>query len=355
MVAMKENVPLKNLSTIHTGGNAEFFAACKNERDVIDALQFAKAQSLPVSVLGGGSNSLISDAGVPGLVLKIEMEGLTVSPSGLAVAQAGVSWDSFVSEMCRQSMSGVEALSGIPGLVGATPIQNVGAYGQDVSETIKSVRAVNRKSLQTHVFTNQDCHFSYRNSRFKSEESDQWVVTEVTFQLDPKADPEPKYDEVKRAIESDPRWKQAGRNQKILMIRELVLKIRASKGMVIDPSDPDSVSLGSFFTNPIIDGSVKMAIETKALQRHVPKIPVFHKSGDNLWKVSAAWLIENSGISKGFELGSAKISSKHVLAITNPGRATTSDILKLQHFIEDAVYKTFNIKLEREPIFIGTI
>lgn len=353
MVAIKENISLKQLSTIQTGGPAEFLAVCKNDRDIIDALHYAKARALPVEVLGGGSNSLISDAGVKGLVLKIELEGFTVNESGLAVVSAGVSWDFFVAEMCRQAMTGVEALSGIPGLVGATPIQNVGAYGQEVSETIKSVRAIHRQTFKTHTFSNDDCRFSYRNSRFKSEEPGQWIVTEVTFQLDPTAQPSPRYEELKRAVLNDSRWSESSRGEKILLTREHVLKIRAAKGMVINPSDADSVSLGSFFTNPLINDSMRGAIEQKAKDLKTKTTPIFHRSGDNLWKASAAWLIENSGISKGFTLGSAKISSKHVLAITNPGNATTSDILKLQMFVEDAVYKTFSIRLEREPVFLG--
>ena len=353
MVTIKENISLKNLSTIKTGGAAKYFVICKNERDIIDALQHANARSLPVTVLGGGSNSLISDSGVDGLVLKVELDGYTLSESGLAVAAAGVSWDFFVAEMCRQSMSGIESLSGIPGLVGATPIQNVGAYGQEVSETIQSVRAINRTNFQTKIFSNKDCQFAYRNSRFKSQEKDQWIVTEVSFQLNPKTEPTPKYEELKRAVAIDPRWHQSDREEKILLLREHVLKIRSGKGMVLDPSDPDSVSLGSFFMNPIVDDWMKHLIEAKATELNTSTSPVFHKAGDNLWKASAAWLIENSGIKKGFTLGAAKISSKHVLAITNPGDATTSDILKLQLYVEDAVHKMFKVRLEREPLFLG--
>lgn len=353
MISIKEHIPLGNLSTIQTGGHAQFFAICKNERDVIDALQYANSNSLPITVLGGGSNSLISDEGIHGLVIKIEIDGFTLTASGLVSVGAGVSWDFFVAEMCRQGMCGVEALSGIPGLVGATPIQNVGAYGQEVAETIKSLRAINRKTLETIIFSKQDCAFAYRSSLFKTMAKDQWIITEVSFQLDPQGEPKPKYEELKKAIAEDSRWSISSREEKLLLLREHVLKIRAKKGMVLDPSDPDSISLGSFFTNPIIDGPTKLLVEQISKSLKTTSDPVFHKTGDNLWKLSAAWLIENSGIKKGFVLGTARVSTKHVLAITNPGAASTSDILKLQEYIQAQVSKTFKVNLEREPVFLS--
>jgi UDP-N-acetylmuramate dehydrogenase len=352
MISIKQNVPLKNLSTIHTGGNAQFFATCKNERDIIDALQHAASHSIPVTVLGGGSNSLISDNGIRGLVLKIELDGFSISSSGLTTSGAGVSWDLLVAETCRQGMTGVEALSGIPGLVGATPIQNVGAYGQEVAETIKSLRAINRKTLETRIFSNAECSFSYRNSRFKETDKDSWIITEVSFQLDAKEEPKPRYEELQKSLLNDNRWSLSNREEKLLLVREHVLKIRAQKGMVLDPSDHDTVSLGSFFTNPLIDQNTKQVIEERASSLKTKSPPVFHKSGDKLWKISAAWLIESSGVTKGFAMGKARISSKHVLAITNPGEATTLDILQLQRHVESQVLKVFNVQLQREPVFL---
>jgi UDP-N-acetylmuramate dehydrogenase len=353
MIDVKENIPLNRLTTLCTGGTARWFISCASPDDIIEALKFAKASNLEVFVLGGGSNLLISDRGFDGLVIQIALTNLTFEPKGLVTAGAGVNWDYFVETSCERGLSGIEALSGIPGLVGATPVQNVGAYGQDVSETITSVTAINRKTLDTQVFPNKDCEFSYRQSRFKSRDKNLWVISAVQLQLSETSEPNAKYDELKTSLASDAKWTLGNRLQKITAIREHVLKIRASKGMVINPLDPDTRSVGSFFVNPIVTTAIKDHVTQVALQLDASRIPVAHAAGDNLWKLSAAWLIEHSGVTKGFTLGRARISTKHVLALTNPGDGSTGDILALADHVQNAVQSTFGILLEREPVFVG--
>lgn len=353
MPMIQENIDLSQLTTIKTGGRARYLVECASELDIIDALKHAHSQNLRVLVLGGGSNSLISDQGFDGLVIKIVSQGLSETEGGLVTASAGVMWDEFVSLMCSRGLSGIEAMSGIPGLVGATPVQNVGAYGQEVSETIHSVRAIHRKTLTIRNFNALDCEFAYRDSRFKSREKNQWIITEVVFQLSHSAEPQPKYEELKRALADDHQWTSGVRTQKILAVRNQVLKIRASKGMVLDPADSDTYSLGSFFVNPIVTTKEKdwviSAAKAKGLSGAVPA----HSAGDNLWKLSAAWLIENSGIKKGYSLGRAKVSTKHVLAITNPHLATTTEVLALAIHIKQSVFGAFGIDLQQEPEFIA--
>jgi UDP-N-acetylmuramate dehydrogenase len=340
------------MSTIRTGGLAEYFVICNNEQDIIAALLHGKSSQLPVTVLGGGSNSLISDQGVKGLVIKMASTELRFNSQGHAAAAAGVPWDQFVEEACRRGLTGLEALSGIPGFVGACPIQNIGAYGQEVATSIQSVRAIHKESLETRVFSNEDCKFAYRSSFFKTYPNNPWIITEVQFQLDPTAETKPSYLDLQDSLSADTRWSCSQRLEKILLVREHVLRIRAKKGMVLNPADPDSISLGSFFINPVVDDNTKSNVEAKANALGAKSRPPLFQAGDRRWKISAAWLIENSGIRKGFSLGRAKVSSKHVLAITNPGGASTTDILHLQKYIENQVKNVFQIKLEREPVFL---
>lgn len=352
MPAIKKNIDLGPLTTIKTGGPAAYFIECAGEADILKALQFAHSKNLRIYVLGGGSNSLVSDRGFDGVVIKIANDNLNINEDGRVCAGAGVLWDQLVSEACHQGLSGIEAMSGIPGLVGATPVQNVGAYGQEVSETIESVKAIHRITLSTKIFSAVECDFSYRNSRFKGAEKDQWIITEVIFQLSPKLKPRPKYQELLNALTSDSDWNSEDRLQKILAIRNHVLKIRSSKGMVLNPNDPDTFSLGSFFVNPIVSAAVKDHIFNFAKVKNLSQSPPAHPAGDNMWKLSAAWLIENSGIKKGETRGRAKISSKHVLAITNPNSATTAEILDLADHIQKSVNSEFGVQLEREPVFV---
>jgi UDP-N-acetylmuramate dehydrogenase len=354
MTTIAENIPLKDRTTICTGGPARYFATCNSEEDVKVALLFAKLKSLPVLIMGGGSNLLIPDEGFPGIVLDIMVPGVMFASDQCVTVGAGVIWDDFVADTCRRGLCGVETLSGIPGRIGAAPIQNVGAYGQEVSHTITRVKALNRETLETREFSNQDCKFAYRHSLFKTQEGAKWIILSVTFQLNSADLPTPSYEELQKSLVSDPHWNGASRAEKISLIRAHVLRIRSGKGMVLDPHDLDSRSVGSFFVNPIVDASTLDRVVQVAVKQNFGQKPVFYPAGENLWKLSAAWLIEKAGISKGQYLGRARVSTKHVLALTNPSKtATTADVLALALKIQHRVEELFGIKLVREPVLVS--
>lgn len=348
-----EYEPLKNHTTMHTGGAARYFLKCATLDDIKNGLAFAKTKKLEVLVLGGGSNILISDQGFSGVVLHLETKELSIESDGMVTASAGINWSSLVETCCQKGLSGMEALAGIPGLVGATPIQNVGAYGQEVSHLILNVQALDKVSLKTITFSASECQFGYRQSRFKTSDLDQFIITSVIFQLSPNLRPHPRYDELKVSLEADTRWSKASRLEQITLMKEHVLRLRASKGMLLDPNDPDSRSVGSFFINPVVAQSTKEKIELIVSKENVTRPFVAHPSSNGQWKLSAAWLIENSGIHRGQTLSGARVSTKHVLALTNPGQASTRDILALADLINSSVEKKFGIRLEREPVIIS--
>lgn len=348
-----ENISLKNLTTIATGGPARFFVRCTTDDEINQALTLAKSRNLAVFTLGGGSNLLVSDRGFPGLVIQVAMESFSIKSDGLVFASAGLNWDRLVAECCSRGLTGLEAMSGIPGLVGATPIQNVGAYGQEVSNVISEVHAIDRSTLRNVIFKAEDCRFGYRQSRFKSTDDGKFIITAVTFKLSPTAVPIPKYEELKLALESEQRWQGSSREQKLMLLREFVLKIRAKKGMLLDAKDPDTRSVGSFFMNPIVSEDIKVKIEEIASQGISSRPFSAHRSADGLWKLSAAWLIESAGIKRGQSLGGARVSTKHVLALTNPGQASTREILALADLITSKVEQKYGIRLEREPVLLG--
>jgi UDP-N-acetylmuramate dehydrogenase len=351
-IEIKENIHLAPLTTLQVGGNARYFVTAETEDAVIDSLAFAEEKGLSVFILGGGSNVLISDAGVDGLVLHIAIKGseFRVSSSGsensergtfnskLITAGAGEDWDGFVRYCVENDLAGVECLSGIPGFVGGTPVQNVGAYGQEVAESIVSVRCYDRQQRELVTLTNAECGFSYRKSIFNSTHRDRYVVLSVTFALRRGGGPKVVY---KDLIE------HFGERQPTLAdVREAVLKIRRSKSMVIDAADPNSRSAGSFFKNPIV--SREKLAELQAQIGIIPNFPF----GDEV-KIPAAWLIEKSGLHKGFALGNAGISSNHTLAIINRGGATANDILLLKNEIQRTVADKFGTMLDPEPVFVG--
>ena len=352
MVNITEHIQLSTHTTLRTGGPARYFALCASSQEILEALNFAKKNNLKVFVLGCGSNLLVSDGGFSGLVVKIAADKITHDSAGLVTAGAGVVWDDLVKDCCDRSLCGIEALSGIPGLVGAAPVQNIGAYGQEVSETITSVTAIHRQTLTTKVFSNEECEFGYRQSLFKLKGQDQWIITEVSFHLHTTKTPIPKYEELKLALEKNTEWQRGDRKSKITAIRHEVLKIRSTKGMVLDSKDPDTRSVGSFFVNPIVSLSEKERIFARARALACSRQPTAHPAGNSQWKLSAAWLIENSGIKKGQALGKARVSTKHVLAITNPNDASTKEVLELAALISAAVWQQFGIELEKEPIFV---
>jgi UDP-N-acetylmuramate dehydrogenase len=307
---------------------------------VLDALRWASTRALPVLVVGGGSNLVIGDGGFDGLVVRMATRGQAFSAPGaagevLATAAAGEPWDAFVAEAVARGLAGLECLSGIPGLAGATPIQNVGAYGQEVGETIRSVRAVERATGAIVELSPADCAFAYRDSAFRRA-PERYVVLGVTFALRPGGAPTLRYRELADAL--------AGSTATLADARATVLALRARKSMVIDPADPNRRSAGSFFTNPIVDAAVADALGPEA-----PRWP----AGPGRVKLSAGWLIEHAGISKGTRRGAVGVSSRHALALVHHGGGTTADLIALAREVRAAVLARFGVTLSPEPIFVG--
>jgi UDP-N-acetylmuramate dehydrogenase len=339
-IEIRENVPLAPLTTLRVGGAARYFAFARSEADVVEAFDLAARDNHEVFVLGGGSNILVSDDGFPGLVIHINLEGVSRDGTVVTVA-AGEDWDPFVAFCVQNDLAGVECLSGIPGFVGGTPVQNVGAYGQDVSETIVSVRCFDRSKNEFVDLANKDCGFGYRTSIFNTTERDRYVVLSVTYELTPNGRPKIEYKDLRDHF--------GKREPTLAEVREAVLKIRRSKSMVIDPDDPNSRSAGSFFKNPIIPNSFLSDIEERLVIQNVPHFRV----NDTEVKIPAAWLIENAGFFKGYMHGNAGISANHSLAIINRGGAAAAEIISLKNEIQDAVRKRFGIELQPEPVFVG--
>lgn len=344
IIRVLENIPLAPLTTIKIGGNARFFVKAENERQIIEAVRFAAEHEFELFVLGGGSNVLISDKGFDGLVLHIALQGMAFGSEKNGIvpvtAQAGENWDDLVGICVENQLQGLECLSGIPGLVGGTPVQNVGAYGQEVSETITTVRVFDRKSDEILELSNADCKFSYRSSIFNSSEKDRFIVLAVTFDLKRNAPPKLVYSELCNFF--------AGQPADLRKVREAVLQIRRSKSMVIDENDVNSRSAGSFFKNPIISNEKMEEIRNSFGER----VPSFAVTEDSV-KIPAAWLIENSGFHKGFEHGNIGLSKKHSLAIVNFGAATADEAIEFKNLIQENVRSKFGIELNPEPIFVG--
>jgi UDP-N-acetylmuramate dehydrogenase len=334
---LRENVSLGPLTTLGIGGAARYFVEARSDSDVAEAVKFSRDRQLKLFVLGGGSNVLIADNGFDGLVLQVGVPGIAEA-GGLITAGAGEEWDEFVAYCVKHELAGVECLSGIPGFIGGTPVQNVGAYGQEVSGTIVSVRCFDREGSKFVTLANAECGFTYRTSVFNSTRRDRYVVLDVTFRLVPGGQPKIVY---KDLIEHF-----AGRTPSLAEVREAVLAIRSAKSMVIDAADPNSKSAGSFFKNPVVDRRKLEDIRT--LVDHVP----YFEFGERV-KIPAAWLIERSGFEKGFALGNAGISTKHTLALINRGYARSSEIIALKEMIQRSVGAKFGIDLEPEPVFVG--
>jgi UDP-N-acetylmuramate dehydrogenase len=352
-VLLQENIPLAPLTTIRTGGPARYFVEARNVGEVQQAVSLARSNNLPLFVLGGGSNLLVADAGWPGMALKVAIEGINqVQRSGrdpegkiLFDAGAGESWDKFVSHAVMARCAGVECLSGIPGSVGGTPVQNVGAYGQEVSETIASVQVLDLKDNQVRELCPDACEFSYRTSIFNTTERGRFIVLRVTYALTPGGNPHITYADLQRHFEG----RETPPN--LAETREAVRHIRARKGMLIVPGDPDCQSAGSFFKNPVLSEDQHKDLEQRAAARGltVPTYPAL----ETRKKVSAAWLVERSGFAKGFGSGRAGISSRHALAIVNRGGATAADVLALKEQIQHRVEEIWGVRLEPEPVMVG--
>ena len=334
----QENVPLAPLTTIGIGGPARFYVRAKTVDEIREALGWGEGKE--IFILGGGSNLLIADEGFPGLVLHIDLRGITIESEGMVKVAAGEPWDSFVAMAVSRGWAGVECLSGIPGSTGATPIQNVGAYGQDVSETVARVEVLDRQTGLVRTLTNAECRFGYRSSLFKNHEPGRYVVLNVTFRLRPGGEPTVRYPELRSYLGDAAGDLQA--------VRDAVIAIRKRKGMVIDPNDPDTRSDGSFFMNPVITTKSYESISTKS-DITIPNYP----GGDGMVKLSAAWLIEQAGFKKGFSHGNVGLSTKHTLAIVNRGGGTAREVRELVNIIQQRVREKFGVELHPEPNFIG--
>jgi UDP-N-acetylmuramate dehydrogenase len=339
--ALQENQSLSAWTTFGVGGPARYFVNAQSEADVRAALDFATTRKIPVFVLGGGSNLLVADRGFPGLVLRVGLKGRVWEGSQLRAA-AGEDWDAVVAECVDRGLGGVECLSGIPGLVGGTPVQNVGAYGQEVSETIVSVRALDRQTGATTTLSPDQCGFSYRTSIFNSTRRDCYLILEVTYALKQNAAPQVKYPDLVRRFEG------SAAPPTLLDVRRVVREVRQSKGMLLVNGDPDCRSAGSFFKNPILTETQYAALQSGAAET-VPRYPA---SSGNI-KTSAAWLIERAGFRKGFAIGPAAVSSKHTLAIVNRGGSRAEDLLTLAKTIRRGVEDKFGVRLVPEPVFVG--
>ena len=345
MLQAETNVPLAPLTTIGIGGPARYFFRARTVDEIIDALAWARDHKQPVFVLGGGSNLLISDAGFDGLVLQIDLHGITVESNvgthAMVKVAAGEPWDNFVKFAVVRAWAGIECLAGIPGSTGATPIQNVGAYGQEVSETIARVEALDRTTGRVVWFTNEECRFGYRSSLFKNVERERYVVLSVTFRLRRSGEAAVKYPELQKYVEEN----RIARND-LRGVRGAVITIRKRKGMVLDARDPDTRSDGSFFMNPVIT-----AAQFEEFAQLAPDAPHF-PAGDDV-KLSAAWLIEHAGFSKGFTHGNVGLSTKHSLAIVNRGGGKASEVVELVTMIQESVREKFGVEIQPEPNFIG--
>ena len=320
---------LAPLTTLHLGGPAEQLVEAHSEDELVAAVR-----SGPALVLAGGSNVVIADAGVPGTVVLVRTRGIERDGTQLVV-QAGEPWDDVVAYCVAEGLQGFECLSGIPGSTGATPIQNVGAYGQDVSETVEWVRVYDRETDRVDVLDATACGFGYRSSALKYR--DRWTVLAVAFRLraDPLSGPL-RYGELMRTLNAE--------RAPLADVRAAVLGLRRGKGMVIDPGDPDSVSAGSFFTNPILEAAAFAAL---------PGTPPAFPEPDGRVKTSAAWLIEHAGFTRGYGNGHARISTKHTLALVNRGEATTAELMALAREIAGGVRDAFGVALVPEPVLVG--
>ncbi|TGL24003.1 UDP-N-acetylmuramate dehydrogenase [Leptospira yanagawae] len=359
---VQNNVPLAPLTTFRLGGQAKFLIIIKTIEDLKNAIQFCRTESHPFLILGGGSNTIFRDSGFEGVVLLIQIPGIRCLNANdkevIYEVGAGVIWDHFVEYTVKQGLTGVECLSGIPGSVGASPIQNIGAYGQEVKDTILNVQCLDEQ-YNLITLSNQECNFTYRNSEFKSGKFKQYIVTSVTFRLSKILEPCLEYPEVKKLWNSI----KIGTNQsqskvqpqdderivEINSLRELIIGLRKKKSMVIDESDPNTRSAGSFFTNPIISQNEADSFLSLTKKMNLPTPPIFdEKSGFK--KLSAAWLIEHSGIKKGdLYPGGVGVSTNHCLGLINI-QGTTNALLAMAESIQKRVYETFLIHLEIEPV-----
>jgi UDP-N-acetylmuramate dehydrogenase len=350
---IRRDVPLAPLTTFELGGAARFFCQVATSDDAIWALGWAGDQNLPVFVVGGGSNVVVGDAGFAGLVLQPVARGTEFRSYGdhvLLEAQAGEPWDDVVAAAVARDLVGIECLSGIPGTAGATPIQNVGAYGQEVADTISSLRVLDRRTLEVRELPAAECGFAYRNSIFRRDPG-QAIVLSASFALRPGAQPVVAYRELAHAL--------AGRARPSLSeVRQAVLDLRRKKSMLYDARDPDRRSAGSFFTNPIVSADQAAALVAQALGENlvqapeeVPQYPL----PDGRVKLAAGWLVERAGVKRGLRMGPVGVSRRHALALVHHGGGSTADLIRLAVHVRDTVALRFGITLAPEPVFLGLV
>lgn len=347
---LKKNQPLAPFTTLGIGGPARWFAEAACEDEIAEAAAWTRERGMQLFVLGGGSNLLVSDAGFDGLVLHVRLRGIAADNAAAAGeriyrAAAGEDWDAFVTRAVAENCAGVECLAGIPGTVGGTPVQNVGAYGQEAASVIECVWACDLEQQEFVEFTAEECGFSYRRSRFNTTDRGRYIVTRVDYRLRPGGAPTITYPDLRHAIEPSG---SAGSTPGLAEVAATVRRIRQSKGMLLVEGDPDCRSAGSFFKNPVITEEHAQRIAGAA----TTKMPQF-AAGSGMVKVPAAWLIEQAGFTKGYTRGAAGISSRHTLALVNRGGATAAEILALAREISDTVDARFSIRLQMEPVTVG--
>jgi UDP-N-acetylmuramate dehydrogenase len=345
---VQENIPLAPLTTFKIGGPARYFVEAKSVDEVKEAVALSRDRKLPLFVLGGGSNLLVADAGWPGLVLKVGILGINHAHGHDRVifeAGAGEDWDGFVSLAVTHQCAGIECLSGIPGSVGGTPVQNVGAYGQEAADIIESVQALDLNSGEVSELCKEDCGFRYRTSIFNTTERGRYVILQVNFALRHGSPARIEYADLKKYFSG---WTTP---PTLAQTREAVRQIRATKAMLITPGDEDCRSAGSFFKNPVLTAEAHEQLLARAAAKRlqIPSYPAL----DAQRKVSAAWLVEHSGFSRGYTLGRVRISRKHALAIVNRGGATAAEVVALEEQIRLRVEEIWGIRLEPEPVFVG--
>jgi UDP-N-acetylmuramate dehydrogenase len=347
---IEENKPLAPFTTFGIGGSARWFVEAASEEEVAEAAGWAEERGVSLFVLGGGSNLLVSDAGFDGLALRVGLRGIATAPdrTGQAIyrAAAGEEWEHFVQRTIEDHCAGVECLAGIPGTVGGTPVQNVGAYGQEVASVIERVRAFDLNERAFVEFSAAECGFAYRRSRFNSTDRGRFIVTRVDYRLTPGGAPTVRYAELQRVLAE-------GGEPSLADVAAAVRRLRQSKGMLLVEGDPECRSAGSFFKNPIVAEEQVKAI-TERSGKEPPRFPAgLGVQGPGRVKVPAAWLIEQAGFTKGYALGNAGISSRHTLALVNRGGATATEVLALASQIAAAVEARFGIQLEMEPVMVG--
>jgi UDP-N-acetylmuramate dehydrogenase len=341
------DVPLAPLTTFRLGGPAARLVEAASAEEIVDAVRAADAAGEPVLLLGGGSNLVVADAGWPGPVVLLRSRGVHLRRDGDRVSvtvQAGESWEDLVARAVAEELTGIECLAGIPGLAGATPVQNVGAYGQEVAETVVAVTAWDRERGELRELSTVDCEFAYRTSIFKN--VPRYVVLSATFSLEASELSGPvRYAELARTL-----GVAVGERAKLAEVREAVLALRRGKGMVLDAADHDTWSAGSFFTNPVLS-----TVDTAAFEaRLAPGTAYPHwPAAGGATKLSAAWLIEHAGFGRGYRRGRVALSGKHTLALTNRGGATTAELLALAREVRDGVQTRYGVTLQPEPQLVG--